>query len=82
MKDELLIPYVGMPVTYQIGTDSYGYEISKVTKSLKTIWLKADHGHKKDVKCTLRSCRIYRPAKAKAGIIFLGFSRDYLDPGF
>jgi hypothetical protein len=41
-NDETTKPVVGMGMTYNIGGDSYPYTITRVTKSGKTFWAKAD----------------------------------------
>jgi hypothetical protein len=79
---ENLIPYVGMPVTYKIGSDSYAYEIEKITPSLKTLWLKAAHGHKKPIKFTLRTNGHYFESGSKWGFLILGYAVNDLDRGF
>jgi hypothetical protein len=74
-------PYIGMPVTYQIGSDRYAYYIVKMSASGKTVWLNADHGNK-ETKFTLRKNGFYREANHKCGLLRLGIAITELDREF
>jgi hypothetical protein len=84
MKSERpLTPYVGMPVTYCIGSDRYAYEIVKATLSLKTVWIKStDKNDIRIVKFTLRNDGYYTETGKNCGFLRLGYAEDYRDPSF
>jgi hypothetical protein len=69
------VPYVGMPCTLHVGSDSYAGKVLLVSKSLKTITLEDG------TVARLRKDGRYRTARNLRSVS-LGVARDYRDPSF
>lgn len=83
-NNESLVPVVGMPCTYRIGSDRYGAVVTAV-KSPKSIEVAMLSGSQPPKVFTLRSNgRWYNLGCAikDGGSVRLGVAEDYLDPSF
>lgn len=87
-KNAPVAPVVGMPATFNIGSDHYACEITKVSPSGKTVW--ASRGGKfmrrevtkgGYINGETRTFVIYR-SPGGYGSLTIGMAEDRLDPSF
>lgn len=80
-NEKQLKPYIGMPVTYCIGSDRYAGEIKQMmgTKFLTVICKGLE---KYPEIFSLRKNGQYRSKGTSAGYLILGEAREYMDPHF
>jgi hypothetical protein len=79
-----VLPTVGMPCTYGIGSDTYAGKVLAVSKSGHRVTVNIGDG---DVRVFTRRTRHglvtgYVPAGRPCGYLTLGVARDYRDPSF
>lgn len=79
-------PFVGQPATFNIGSDHYACEVTKVSASGKTIW--ASRGGKfmrREVKVGgygRTETRVVYRSPGGYGSLTIGVAEDRLDPSF
>ena len=88
-----IAPEIGMGATYNIGSDSYAYTISKVNRTGKTIEVKADvrkgedfipNPNAKARIFTMRKSGYFQEkgADGRSGYLTIGVRKEYRDPSF
>ena len=76
-----LIPTVGMPATFTIGSDRYAGSIAEIKRKGRTIVFKFAHNNRTE-DFTLRGRGMYYSKGSKCGYLSLGAAEDYRDPSF
>ena len=80
MHTTTLKPKVGMPVTINIGSDTYAAEVVRVTPSLKSVWVEyLPVSGAEPMKFMLKKSGTYRDAGGCRSLT-LGVAKDYRDP--
>lgn len=68
------------PVTYHIGSDSYGGRVTGHSASLKTVHVRLNHRTDEVMTFTLRKGGVYREKGSDVGYLRIGEAVDYRDP--
>lgn len=80
---DVKVPYVGMPASHCIGSDTYAGKIVGVSKGGGYVMFLRDGRHDGMVeKYTKRKSGRYIQAGCDYGHLALGIAKDYLDPHF
>lgn len=80
---DIKVPYVGMPTSHCIGSNSYTGKIVSMNKGSKYVMFLRDSHHDKMVKkYTKRKSEHYIQAGYDYGHLALRIAKDYLDPHF
>lgn len=73
---------LGTPVSYCIGSDSYGGTITGMTASRRTVHVRLDGLNGTLMTFTIRKCGKYRERGSDVGYLHIGEAKTELDPSF